>query len=310
MPPRMGRPAWRLAQWIIALAIIGFAAADLARSWSRLREQPVEWAVRPALLVAAALLVWAMYAILVQAWRVMLHGWGERLPFITAARIWTVSSLGKYIPGKVWAIAGMAVMAQRAGVRRWTATASAVVLQALAVGTGAAVVGAAGSASLESRYPWVPSALVALVVLSLLGIGLLLWPPFIRRLLRVVRVEAEGASPGAGAVLAGMTANVVAWLGYGLAFWLLAHGLFDASAFTPALAITTFAASYVAGLLFLPAPAGIGVRESVVILMLGGALGESTALALAIASRALLTITEFGAAAPFLLAGARIRGES
>ena len=306
----MGRTVWRLAQWIIALAIIGFAAADLARSWSRLREQPVEWTVRPALLAASALVVWAMYAILVQAWRVMLRGWGGHLSYPTAARIWTVSSLGKYIPGKVWAIAGMAVMAQRAGVRRWTATASAVVLQALAVGTGAAVVGAAGSASLESRYPWVPSALLALVGMSLFGIGLLLWPPFIRRLLRLVRVEVEGASPGGGAVLLGMFANVVAWVGYGLAFWLLARGLFDAPAFTPALAITAFAASYVAGLLFLPAPAGIGVRESVVILMLGGALGEPAALALAIGSRGLLTITEFGAAAPFLLAGARIRGES
>ena len=306
----MGRRLWRLLQWIIALGIIAFAAADLARSWSRLREQPVEWVIRPALLVGAAVIIWAMYAILIEAWRVMLRGWGDRLSFMTSAQIWTVSSLGKYIPGKVWAIAGMAVMAQRAGVRKWTATASAVILQALAVGTGAAVVGAAGSASLESRYPWVPAALLALVVLSLVGIGLLLWPPFIRQLLRLVRVEAEGSSPGGAPVLGGMLANFVAWAGYGFAFWLLARGLFDAPAFTPALAITTFAASYIAGLLFLPAPAGIGVREGVVILMLGGALGETSALALAIASRVLLTITELGAAAPFLLAGARIRGES
>jgi hypothetical protein len=306
----MGKPAWRAVQWAVAIAIIGFAASDLARSWSRLREQPVEWAVRPVLLVASALLVWAMYALLIQAWRAMLGGWGDRLPFLAGARIWTVSSLGKYIPGKLWAIAGMALMAQRVGVRRWTATASAVILQALAVGTGAAVVGAAGSASLESRYPWVPAALALMVILSVVGMALLLWPPFIARLLRLVRIEAERPSPGVPAVVGGAAANVLAWLGYGVAFWLLARGLFDAPAFTPALAITTFAASYVAGLLFLPAPAGIGVRESVVILMLGGAIGDSRALALAIASRVLLTITEFGAAAPFLLAGARVRGES
>ncbi|HEX6644188.1 MAG TPA: lysylphosphatidylglycerol synthase domain-containing protein [Gemmatimonadales bacterium] len=306
----MGRTAWRAAQWIVALAIIGFAASDLARSWSRLREQPVEWALRPALLAASALVVWAMYALLIQAWRVMLRGWGDELAYGAAARIWTVSSLGKYIPGKLWAIAGMAVMAQRAGVRRWTATASAVILQALAVGTGAAVVGAAGSASLESRYPWVPAALAWMVVASVVGMALLLWPPFVARLLRFVRIEAERPSPGVPAVVGGGAANILAWLGYGLAFWLLARGLFDAPGFTPALAITTFAASYIAGLLFLPAPAGIGVRESVVILMLGGAVGETGALALAIASRVLLTITEFGAATPFLLAGARVRGES
>ena len=259
----MGRSAWRVVQWVIALAIIGFAVSDLAGAWSRLRVQPVEWDVRPALLVASALVTWAMYAILIEAWRSMLRGWGDRLSFGAAARIWTVSSLGKYIPGKVWAIAGMAVMAQRAGVRRWTAMASAVVLQALAVGTGAAIVGTAGSASLESRYPWVPAALLALVVVSVAGIALLLWPPFIGRLLRLVRVEAKGSSPGAPAVVVGALANLTAWAGYGLAFWLLARGLFAAPGLTPALAMATFAASYVAGLLFLPAPAGLGVRSSV-----------------------------------------------
>lgn len=307
---RLRSVLWRVGQWIIGLAIVAIAVGRLVGEWDRLREQPVAWDVRPALLAGSALLVWAMYALLVEAWRIVLAGWGDRLPFGTAARIWTVSSLGKYLPGKVWAIAGMALMAQRAGVRPWSATASAVILQALAVGTGAAVVGGAGRASLESRFPWVPTALFALVVASATGIALLLWPRFVRGLLRLVRVEAEGASPGPRAVLAGAAANLVAWTGYGLAFWLLARGLFDAPALTPALAITTFAASYVAGLLFLPAPGGIGVRESVVILMLGAAIGEASALALAIASRVLLTITEFGAAAPFLLAGARIRGES
>ena len=43
----------------------------------------------------------------------------------TAARIWTVSSLGKYIPGKVWAVAGMALMSKEAGIEPWAATGSA-----------------------------------------------------------------------------------------------------------------------------------------------------------------------------------------
>jgi hypothetical protein len=42
------------------------------------------------------------------------------------------------------------------------------------------------------------------------------------------------------------------------------------------------------------------VRESVFILMLQGPVGPAAAAALALASRVLLTITEFGAAVPFL----------
>jgi len=57
----------------------------------------------------------------------------------------------------------------------------------------------------------------------------------------------------------------------------------------------------IAGFLALFAPGGIGVREGLFILMLQGPLGIGAATALAVASRLLLTLTELGAAVPFLL---------
>jgi hypothetical protein len=291
---------------------VAFAARQLISGWSDIAARPLVWQVRPLLLAGSAVAIWAMYALLIQAWRAMLAGWGDTLPVLDAARIWTVSSLGKYLPGKVWALAGMAVMAQRAGVKPWAATASAVTLQALAIGTGAAVVGVSGSAALRAEYPWVGIVLPLLVVGSAGGMALLLWPAFLRRLLALVRVELPGqASPGVRPVLYGVVANVVAWCGYGAAFWLMGRGLLELPGLTLGRAVATFAASYIAGLLFLPAPGGIGVRESVVLLMLTGAVGPASASALAVASRVLLTLTEFGAAAPFLLLNReRLRGES
>jgi uncharacterized membrane protein YbhN (UPF0104 family) len=232
----------------------------------------------------------------------MLAGWQQSLPFFQSVRIWAVSGLGKYVPGKVWAVAGMAMMAQRGGVAAWAATASAVVLQALSVGTGAAVVGLAGSTRLEAEAPWARVALISLMVASAVGLALLLWPPFTRRLLQLLRVSAPPErSPGARAVAVGLVANVAAWVGYGASLWLLAHGLLDVPALSLRLAIGAFAASYVAGLLALFAPGGIGVRELVFLLMLDGVVGPGIAAALAIASRLLLTLTEIGTALPFLI---------
>lgn len=297
----MGRRWLRAAQWLVGLLIIGLAVRSLMRNWAELRAQPLAWRIEPGWLVLSALVVWAMYALLIVAWRVMLAGWGQRLDGWAAARIWTVSSLGKYLPGKVWAIAGMALMAQRAGIAAWAATGSAVVLQVLAIGTGAAVAGLTGRRAIEAADPRMAAGLVLLIAGAVAGGALLLWPAFLRRLLRLAAPEAEarGAPPVAGIVF-GIAANLVAWLGYGVALWLLARGLLPAAGLDPGLAIAVFTTSYLAGFLALFAPGGIGVREGLFILMLQGPLGIAAATALALASRVLLTITELGAAVPFL----------
>ncbi|MBA2459758.1 MAG: flippase-like domain-containing protein [Gemmatimonadales bacterium] len=291
----------RAGQWAIGLAILAFAVRALARNWDELRAQPLEWRIEPAWLLLSALTVWAMYALLIAGWRSMLGAWGQRLDRWTAARIWTVSSLGKYLPGKIWAIAGMALMAREAGVAPWAATGSAVVLQMLAVGTGAAVVGLTGARALEEARPGSGVALGFLVAAAAAGVGLLLWPPALRWLLRRLAPEAgERAAPAAGPVAFGIVVNLAAWTGYGAALWLLARGLLPGAELGLVPAIAVFTASYLAGFLALIAPGGLGVREGVFILMLQGPLGIGAATALALASRVLLTITEFGAAVPFL----------
>ena len=297
------RSSWvRVALGLVGLAIVAFAAHSLVRNWEQLRSQPLDWRIEPGWLVLSALVVWAMYALLVVAWRTVLAGWGQRLDGWTAGGIWTVSSLGKYLPGKVWAVAGMALLAQRAGVPPWAATGSAVVMQGLAIGTGAAVAGLTGREAIEAAHPGARAVLALLVAGSMVGIALLLWPPFLRRLLRLLAPDAEArGAPAAAGIGVGIAANLLAWLGYGGALWLLARGLLPSAGLDPLLAVAVFTASYLAGFLALFAPGGLGVREALFIIMLQGPLGIGAATALAVASRVLLTITEFGAAVPFLV---------
>jgi hypothetical protein len=286
----------------VGLAIVVFAIRALVRNWDQLRSQPLEWQLRPGWLVLSLVLTWLMYALLILGWRSMLSSWGQRLDGWSAARIWTLSSLGKYVPGKVWAVAGMALLAQRAGVAPWAATGSAVVMQVLAIGTGAAVAGLAGARNLESAQRGAGAVLMLLVAGAIISVGLLLWPPFLRRLLRLAAPQAVGErQPTGRGIGVGIATNLVAWLGYGLALWLLGRGLLPTSGLGLRLAIGVFTASYLAGFLALFAPGGIGVREGLFILMLQKPLGVGAATSLALASRLLLTVAELGAAVPFLV---------
>ncbi|MGH7519104.1 MAG: lysylphosphatidylglycerol synthase domain-containing protein [Gemmatimonadales bacterium] len=298
--------AWRSLQWIVGVGVIALAVRALARNWADLKSQPLALQPRPLYLLASILITWAMYAVLIAAWRALLESWGQRLDPRTAARIWTVSNLGKYLPGKVWALAGMTVLSQRAGVAPWAAAASAVVLQAVSIGTGAAIVGLAGAVALEAAHPGTRAALLVLVLASAVAVGLVLWPPVARRLLGLAGVDAASSRPpAASAVLLGIVSGVLAWLGYGVALVCLARGLLPGVRLDLVTATGAFTASYLAGLLALVAPGGIGVREGVMILLLQAPLGLAAATVLALASRVLLTLAELGAAAPFLVSSDR-----
>jgi glycosyltransferase 2 family protein len=301
---------WRWLQWAGGLLVLGFVIRFLVRNWATIRAERIAWDLSPGWILASLALVLATYALLVESWRRMLEGWGPRLGWLAAARIWVLSSLGKYLPGKVWAIAGMAVLAQRRGVPPWTATASAVLLQIVSIGTGALLVAATGVGPLEAHRPGSKLALGVIMLASLAGLVAVGWTPLASRLLARFGVAAgKQLTPKPSAVGFGIAANLCAWLLYGVGLWVLARGVLPAADLSIAEAVGAFAGSYVAGLLFLLAPGGLGVREGVFMLMLQDRLGPANALALAAVSRVGMTLADVLAALPFVLTRAEQANE-
>jgi hypothetical protein len=282
--------------------LVGLAIRAIAANWQSLRAQPIEWQFSTGWLAASVLVVFASYAVLIEAWRRVVLSMGEMLAFSAAARIWFLASLGKYVPGKVWAVAGAAVLAQRAGVDPSVAVAGALVLQVLALASGAAVVAAtAGEAFRAVGQGALPIA-AGVILLSLFGVAALTSQPLLDRVGRWLPASwpRPRAIP-AGMVAAAFVANVLAWIGYGVALRLLARGLLPGVVLSLPQAIGVFTCSYLAGFVALFAPGGLGPRESVFLLMLAGDIGLKPAAARALASRLLLTGTEVLPAVPLLL---------
>src|SRR5688572_2157689 len=74
---------------------------------------------------------------------------GPRVPAPDAVRIYLVANLGRYVPGKLWQVAGLALLARSRGVTAPVATAAAVVGQAVAL-AGAMLI---GMVALDSAPP-------------------------------------------------------------------------------------------------------------------------------------------------------------
>jgi hypothetical protein len=281
---------------------VALAVRSIVINWQALRAQPVEWRFSPAWITASVVVVFSSYAVLIEAWRRVVLSMGERLAFVPAARIWFLASLGKYVPGKVWAIAGAAVLSQRAGVDPAAAVAGAIVLQALALASGAAVVAVTAQEAFQAVGQGVLPVAGAVVVLALAGVALLASQPLLDRLSRLLPSSWPRLRAVPPAMLAaGFIANVVAWTGYGVALLLLTRGLLPGVVLSLPQAVGVFTCSYLVGFIALFAPGGLGPRESVFLLMLAGDIGLKPAAALALASRLLLTGTEVLPAVPFLL---------
>ena len=293
-----------IAQWLLAAAVIGFAGRELARQWRDLGPALAGLDPSWAMVLGSGAIVVVAYLILIEAWRATLRVWSEPLPFTVAARIWFVSNLGKYVPGKVWQIAAMGTMAQHARVSAATAVASSLLVNVVNIVAGFAVIAVTATGQIATAVGTADgraarTAEVAVVAISVAGGAALALAPFAIPRLAALAGRVSGRSivvPGVPhrAVWTVAAATTGAWLLYGISFAAFAHAVTPRATGTVASYIAVYTGSYLAGYLALFAPGGVGVREAVLVLAMPrfGLMSAPDAAIVAIASRLWLTVLE------------------
>lgn len=283
------------AQLLFAAAVLWFGGRALLGQWSDVRALRATLVTDWSEVATASLLVLASYAVLIATWRATVQAWGERIAVGPAARIWFVSNLGRYLPGKVWQIGAMGVMAQQAGVAPEAAVGSALVVSFVHLLVGFAVVAATGGELLRT---YVPPGSPLPWVLALLSTGVLAAPWVLPWLARVAaRVTGRAIRIPRLPVRAIWTAalgSAVSWVLFGLAFRLLSVAVLGRVTGDAATSIAVFTLSYQLGFVALFAPGGIGVREASMHLLLvtAGLNTAPEATLLVVVSRLWLTVLE------------------
>jgi hypothetical protein len=282
---------WRFVQWIALAAIVWFAWRTVAKDWDGVTAAfaSVHIGVLPAL--ASCAIVLASYAVLIETWRRVVMAWGSSLSFGTASRIWFISNLGKYLPGKIWTITAMGAMAQQAGVSPVAAVGSSLLIAVINILAGVAVVLLTASDALP-----LPQGVV--IALGVVAVAIALMPSFLPAAARWIaaRFGREVSWPPLPyhTTLIAYAGCAAAWVMYGLAFQLLVSATFGATAGVTPRYIAVFTTSYIAGYVFLLAPGGLGVREFSLgeLLTKYGMATVATATVIAVVSRVWLTVLE------------------
>lgn len=265
--------------------------------------------IQPRWLIVASLIVLGTYMLLIETWRRILMRLGAPVAFAPAARVWFVSNLGKYVPGKIWQVSAMAVMIGEYGVSLATASASAVVITIANVATGFAVVLITSTATvrqLAGGFAGVLTVTLGLVMI-LLAVPVLAgkWNKYAERFGRSqLSVDVPMA-----AIWIALVGCALSWVFYGVAFQFFVRSIIGSAPGTTSAYIAAYTASYLIGYLTLFAPGGLGARELVlttVLVPLGLATPPQAAV-ITVSSRLWLTALEVLPSLAVLLRSGRTR---
>ena len=291
---RAGRRRWWVAPVKLILTV-GVTWLILRGAGVRLSEVgAVDWGmvrVNVPYLVLSVALLFVTFGITAVLWSRNLVEFGERRVGVAeGAAVLLIANLGRYVPGKILALAGVAVLARRRGISGVRATAAAVTAQMVNL-LGAAAVGgwvAVWSAGLSEAWQIAIGVGMVAALAGFLyfgGAGAL-----VRWVLRRGGHGDDLPHPSGRSLLRLLPGYMINWLVLGTAFTCLGRGLGMNIGF--GIGITAFAAAYFAGYLAFFTPAGLGVRESSLVGLLTPILGLEASVILSGLQRVWITAAE------------------
>lgn len=275
MGTRRGR-ALRTALAVLVVALsLGYVARNLVpwlaqADWRQLALRPASLGIALALFTLGVLLGGG-------SWAALLASMGFRPPPLAVLRAHTTANLAKYLPGSIWQFVGKAYLTGQLGVPLGRITLGLVVEFGCLVWTGALVALALAPTALLA--PWVRGAAAGAIVAILA-----LWPQLAQRWGQV-RFRLSRLALAYGLMLVG-------WLSNGLALGCILAALGPISPAAWGRAIYAMAISFLAGLVVIVAPSGLGVREATLAWALGTEVAPALASLVALVARVAVTLGE------------------
>ncbi len=306
---------WPVGKAVLTVAVLAAVAWQFARILQDPKLSEEDPLHRPALqilgetvlhahpgwLAASALLYVTGLGFSAFFWFRLLRVLGQKPDPVAAARAYYVGHLGKYVPGKAWALLLRTTLVSGPDVRPSVAAMTAVyeTLTTMAMGALLAAVLLTWLAADSGTYVW-----QALGLLALAGIPIL--PGVFNFLVRrsaapFLRGDAQPLpAVRTPTLLFGLALGGCGWVLLGTSLWAVLEALRPESAAlegaTLARCIAFLALAYVAGFLALPAPGGLGVRELILQQFLEPELGPLPSLVAVLLLRLLWTAAEAGMA--------------
>jgi hypothetical protein len=248
------------------LLIFGFLARTLYLDWEEI--VAYDWNFDYFALIVAFSLMLSTSAFYAYLWKMILGRLGTPLSYRNSYRIFFLSQLGRYIPGKVWSILGLVYLTEKEGVSKVISGASVMLLLMLQVVSGVMVF--AVTLPFWERIDAVPGLNVLL--LSLPAGLILLHPALVSRgvnlALRLTGQPETELTWSYSYLLGQLGLWGGFWLVNGVAYHFLIRSIVSSPLPEVFVLAGIFSIAWVAGFVSLVTPAGLGVMEGTLAFLL------------------------------------------
>ena len=280
----MIKRALPIVKAVVPLILACFIGRMIYGNWQQVRSEP--WRLDLPWLAVSFALGAAWHLVRPLGWTRLLRGFNHVIPFWEIYRVYRKSELSRYVPGGIWQFAARIYLTRQYGVSAAACLAATLLdmtLAALAAMVVAAWLSGVASASLAEwqRY--------TLFAFPLLGCAVVYPPVFNAWAVRLASLLKQPFHPlkiSTARMLGIWAMYVVMWALLAFAMASFARALLpslDADRF--ALVAGCYALAWVTALLTMVAPAGMGVREGILGLLLTQSIAAGTAMTLAVAMR-------------------------
>lgn len=277
-------------KYLLPVLIILFLARSIYSNWQQVRDFP--WQFNFPQLALAAIFSSTWFFIRTWIWSQLLREVHERVPYWPAFRVFMISEVARYVPGKIWQYVSRVYLARKYSIPpAVTLTTALVELLMMMVAAGGIILATASRIlpALQQEY----QSLFVLALLAAVALvhprSLKLWSRLLAGFLRQEWVPFDVRYSHLVVILA---ASLATWLLSGFGFSLFVQALTRGTDGHNIQLISVNAASWLIGLLAVVVPAGVGVREGVMTLLLSRIMPHPTAAIIAIASRLWITLLE------------------
>lgn len=277
---------------LLVTGLLGYIGYGLWYNWGKIRDYT--WDINPFLFIFSITSISLCYVLFVILWKWLLSMMGQPISFRSSYKIWFLSQSGKYLPGKVWSAVGRVFLMHNAGMGRLFSGLN-ILYEIILMMLGGLILVVITLPFWKGETELIPSYMV---LFSIITLCILLHPRIADFLINFgLQYTKRGINEWRSSlrykqILLLLISYVALWGFIGLSFFLFFSSIHHVPIEQFPLLAGIFVFSWIAGNLAFLAPAGIGVREGVMIYLLGKFYPSEVALVSTIGARMWITGVE------------------